>query len=217
MDALFNDEITSILDNLRQGNIPNEYPSILSSWTDSGISFRFRDIYIREFGFSLISKSWIVALKDNIIKDSKCLEIMAGRGLLAKSLKDIGVDIIATDNLEWQSGKYYPIWESHFTKIEKLDCLEAIEKYGNDVEFIVVSWAPYDESICYDALIMMRKVSPNCKMIFIGEGQGGCTADDEFFEATKYASDKDEQNKLDEINSHYQKFVGIHDCVQIYK
>jgi len=38
----------------------------------------------------------------------------------------------------------------------------------------------------YDALIKMREVNSYCKLIYIGEYKGGCTASDKFFDAVQF-------------------------------
>jgi len=83
------------------------------------------------------------------------------------------------------------------------------------MNFIIVSWPPYGEPICYDALLKMRKINPDCRMIFIGEDYGCCTADDKFFETALQC--KEYENELNIINDRFQTFAGIYDKIQIYK
>ena len=217
---VFNEELTQLLNNLNNGIIPEKYPEIITnvSWRDIEISCEFRNTYTKFIGFSLISKNWISELKNLIIGNAKCLEIMSGRGLLSKALRDIGTDIIATDNLSWENDddSNYKNWSTHFTDIEDIDAVKAVKKYGKDVKYIIVSWAPYDEPIAYNVLLKMREVNPDCKMIFIGEDYGGCTADYKFFNAVEIKLSEIEQDNLNKINKHYQRFNGIHDFIQIY-
>ena len=45
-----------------------------------------------------------------------------------------------------------------------------------------------------------------------GEGQGGCTADDSFFETAQYALDED----FLACFVHYKQWKGVHDMPQLY-
>jgi len=81
-----NYDLIDIAKDLERGIIPDTYPEIITK--DLMISCNFRQDYTEKFGFSLVSKNWINILKDLVIKDSKCLEIMSGRGLF-KSYQEI--------------------------------------------------------------------------------------------------------------------------------
>ena len=96
-----------------------------------------------------------------------------------------------------------------FTHIEVMDAIDAIKKFGKEVEFIIMSWPPYNEPIAYEVLKTMREVNPNLKLIFIGEDYGGCTADDNFFDNVKEIEDKEIINHLDYINNNLFKNLSI--------
>ena len=167
--------------------IPETYPIEVSACSDLDL-FKYRNRLIKAGSFSLVSYDWVRKLKETIIKDSKCLEIMAGSGMLAKALKDVGCDVIATDNKSWKfinrDEREDRTWfDNPFTDVEELDCIDAIEKYGKDVDFVIVSWAYMDDT-CYRALLKMREVNPECLMIYIGE-YGDCCADENFTQAAE--------------------------------
>jgi hypothetical protein len=100
------------------------------------------------------------------------LEVGAGRGYWAKLIADAGVDIIATD-------PYSP--EDAFYPIEKLTDVEAVKKYGAGRTLLLI-WPPYDMSVAFNALRAFEEVGGR-RLIYIGEGVGGCTGDDPFHEA----------------------------------
>ena len=52
-------------------------------------------------GFVRVFRKWTNPLA-KFIGDQKVLEVMAGNGMLAYTLKQRGIDIIATDNIAWK-------------------------------------------------------------------------------------------------------------------
>lgn len=184
---------------------------------------RTRDYFTTHYTFCNISMNWIRLLKEKVIKDGRVMEIMAGSGLLSAALKKTGVNVVKTiDNNNWAKDKestiYYRPWldlPSH-KLIEEMDCVEAIEKYGKDVDFIVVSW-PYMDDTCYRSLLKMREVNRRCIMIYIGEF-GDCCADDNFVDAAILCEDIPDvcDNIYDictDLNGLYQCWCGIHDGI----
>lgn len=154
---------------------------------------------------------------------------MCGSGMLSKALKTCGVDIMPTDSNSWakRADENPEIFKPNawlkepFTEIEEIDAIEAIKKYGENVGFVIVSW-PYMDNVCYNALQTMRNVNPKCKMIYIGEGYGGCCASDMFFDTFDELYDiehvgYEEYSKLpiSRINKIYKQWAGIHDIVMI--
>ena len=109
------------------------------------------------------------------IDGRQVLEIMAGAGWLAKALSDEGVSIIATDSQEWDArhdkmARVYPV--------EQLEASEAIAHYPH-AEVLIVSWPPYGEGAVVEAGQCWGSGRP---IIYIGEGQGGCNAPDEWWD-----------------------------------
>ena len=173
-----------------------------------------RDEVIKLYGFCLISYSWITPLS-KWIGDRKCLEIMAGHGALSFALKSVKTSVIATDSFEW--GRKYRTYDFNgilWTDVEKIDALCAIRKYGKDVDIIICSWPPYKEDIATRCLLEMRKVNPNCVMLYIGEEDGGCTADDSFFETMDIIKDETFDNCF---AGNYTRWRTIHDYPMLIK
>lgn len=194
--------------------------------------FELRDEYTQKYGFALVAYDWIKILAEFIGK-SKCLEVMAGTGLISKALQNCGVDIICTDNLSWENKVIYNEWKKHFTDIESLDAIEAVKKYGKDISYIIMSW-PYMDDTCYRVYQAMKEINPDCMIIYIGEGDGGCTACDEFFENTQMSLrwlyslerlesyddepfSKDVLSITEKLNEVFPSFYGIHDRISFVK
>ena len=168
----------------------------------------WRNIYIKKYGFPLFAENWVKPLAQ-WIGDRPCLEIMAGTGFFSYALKQYGCNIKATDNYSW-SNRFDNI--SKFIEVENLDCIDAIRKYGKDVKFIICSW-PYMDDNAYKCLMAMREVNPKCRMIYIGEDMGGCTANDKFFEAVKVC----EVKSFYEAVKNYRRWDGIYDFIALFE
>ena len=191
-----------ILPLMLKKEIPQSYhPSLLRNLIA-------RDILIKLQGFALVSEQWINPLV-YYLRGHKCLEIMAGLGTISSALQKRGVDIIATDNKSWDK-----TWKTEqWTDVKEMDAVKAIKKYGPDVDYIIMSWAYMDDT-AYECLQAMRKANPECKMIVLGEPQGGCTANDLFFDSVELIEDP----MIDiEVGRMYQQWFGIHDYIEIVK
>ncbi len=69
-----------------------------------------------------------------IISSSPCLELAAGDGTLTRFLRDLGVQITATDNHSWKHAIQYPEW------VIKQGAQEALSLYTPEV--VICSWPP---------------------------------------------------------------------------
>lgn len=184
--------------------IPYEYNKELLS------CYEYRGKIISQQGFTILTQEWINEFS-KWIGDRKCLEIMSGCGALSKALKDKDIDVIATDNFSWDGQDNWNNTNNYWTNIENIDAIEAIEKYKNR-DIIIMSWAYMDDT-AYRCLLKMREVNSNMVMIVIGEGWGGCTADDNFFEVIEEIDNEEVQR----IDSKIPRWIGTHDHMMLVK
>ena len=203
-------KIDKIIEQVKNKQIPEFYPNKMVNNFNMN-RHTLRSDFIKTIGFILISNDWIKPLSQ-WIGNRKCLEVMTGTGSLSFALQQQGIDIIATDNFSWEGSSNWNDNENYWTEIEHIDAIEAVEKYGKDIDIIIMSW-PYMDDTAYRILQSMRKVNSNCIMIFIGEGIGGCTADDEFFNAIQEIEDAE----FEQTVSHFKQWWGIHDYPQLVK
>ena len=201
---------------LKQHNIPEAWPPKMEdsySWEDACLdegSMLARDDVIHFAGYCFLSNNWLRPLA-SWIGTRKCLEIMGGSGALSKGLQNFGVDIRCTDDFSWS--EQHKWWYEHpRTSVEQIGAVEAIQKYGKEVELVLCSW-PYTDDACYHSLMSMREINPTAMMIYIGEGAGGCTVDEKFFETAIVVPDSEFQNAVREYRSAY----CIHDRLVLIK
>lgn len=189
-------------------NIPYKYTDQWDYFEPNATheAFELRKQWLKKGMYALVTWSWAKPFAE-WIKDKKCLEVMAGRGWLSLALQSLGVDIIATDDYSWLRQKN---WDEPVTEVEELDSIEAIEKYGKDIDLLIISW-PYMDDAAYNTIKKLYEVNPDTQIVYIGEGMGGCTADDEFHEHFREIEDEDFQL----VVSGFQQWWGLHDYVYL--
>lgn len=136
---------------------------------------------------------------------------MAGSGALSYALQQCGVDVTATDDESWKVTKEF--WKPNpWYAVEKMECVEAVERYMPDCSLLICSWPPMDET-AYRALEAMRRMNSDAQMLYIGEQKGGATANDAFFETVVPVEDNDFEKAV----TNYKQFFGIHDFPYLVK
>jgi hypothetical protein len=148
----------------------------------------------------IVYQTFAKALAD-WIGDRLVLEIMAGPGWLAKALQDEDVNIIPTDNGEWDERHTKQVF---LTAVAKEHALEAIAQ-NPDAEILLVSWPPYGE---HDVVAACRLWGPGRPIIYIGEDMGGCNAPDEFFKGFRQMTDPPDIDVMSWEGLHDHVFFG---------
>ena len=168
------DKINKIIQNLKSFILSNN-PDDFYKEMDKEYKKIKDDLVVRikfcvNFAWTIPNENTINSIKEFVNKD-KILEVGAGNGLWSCLLTYKGVYIKPTDNY----GKQYFNVKDNLTFIEKLDHIQAITKY-NEYEVLMLIWPPMTP-MAYESL----KEFKGNKVIYSGEGIGGCTADEDFF------------------------------------
>lgn len=172
-----------------------------------------RDHYTAEYGFVYLYEKFIDALAE-YLRGKKVLSVMSGSCTLERHLKLRGVDIISTDSGEWYGIPKYCAWSKDSLSVEMVDAVTAVHQYGNNVDYVLCSWPPYNERSAYDTIVAMRETNPNLTMIYIGEDMGGCCADDDFFWTV---SDDIVDDEIEHLQGLFKQFWAIHDSIRFFK
>lgn len=174
------------------------------NWMWNPLNDDNRSYYTANFGFAGLSMEFIENLS-SMLKGKKVLGVLSGTGYLEKCLVDRGIEAIASDSKQWSNGSNRHLnWSDEFVNVEELDAIDAIEKYKDWADYVIMSWPPYDEPIAYEVAKKLQEC--NIPLIYIGECIGGCTGSDEFFEFIyRYKID------CDTLRDGYFQFYGIHD------
>lgn len=147
----------------------------------------------------------------------KALEIGAGTGYWASLLAQMGVDMLCYDidppqhcGQNWyhsprneEGTKLLGITREVFFNVHAGNHLMAAEHPDRT---LFLCWPPYDSDMAYQALLAYQ----GKRLVYIGEGDGGCTADEQFFKLLA------EQWHM--VSCHMPvQWSGIHDEIEVYE
>lgn len=169
----------------------------------------FRDYLEDTYGMWSYTNAPFAKALSGYLNGAPVLEVMAGNGYISKGLRnnDPHQEIHTTDSQAWvtenETGKH-PV-----TKIEKLDAISAIKKYGQDVKFVIMSWAPDKGETDWEVLQLLRQSYPNIRLLVIGE-KDGATNSKKFWQEARLSQD----DRLRQVNQQLHSFDLIDE--QIY-
>ncbi len=185
----------------------NEHPVFSKESTEKSLQHHMdsamrRKGAIHKYAFAIPTPN----ILEKIVKYSPIIELGAGRGYWAWVLQQMGAEVVAfdtspPDNKQLKNG-YFKGGKT-WTKVEQGDH-SVIKEYPGRSLFIC--WPPYDNSMAHLCLKAYRGNT----VIYIGEGGGGCTANDAFHK------NLDDHWDLIE-NECLAQWVGIHDSLYIYQ
>jgi hypothetical protein len=162
-------------------------------------NFKNRRYFTKHYAWAIPNKTAIIKIK-KFAKKEKILEVGAGLGLWAYLLQEANANIVATDDFSWKDKKL-----KDFTKVEKLNVQDSLEKY-KDCNILLLVWPPYDKPMANNAL---KKFKGN-KLVYIGEEEGGATANDNF-----YIRLKKKWKQVDKYD--IPGWISIHDTMTFYE
>lgn len=178
----------------------NPYLELIEKRSQVLLSFRARREYCPKYSYAIPSKE---ALK-LIASYSPIIEIGCGTGYWAYLLRQIGVDIVAVDREPGEKNHY------HGDNKRWLNIIEGDESYLLKDEIkehtLFLCWPPYNHPMAYNCL----KNYAGKYFIYIGEGYGGCTGDEQMVELLDKEWDEHERLEI-------PQWEGIHDYLQVYR
>jgi len=169
----------------------------------SNFSFCIRNEFTHNIGWWLLTRRNIYILSE-IFDNKKILSIGAGMGYGEKWTEKINnsIKFIITD--KGKSGYFnhtLPLW------VKRIEGLKALKKYQKQVDMIFLAWPPYNSNLAFNILKNLEYDKP---LVVIGEGLGGCVANDDFWEEIE----DDKKYKVKEIFD-FDSFNGINDYITI--
>ena len=132
------------------------------------------------------------------------IEVGAGTGYMAKRLHDKGAVIQATDLYPPTSGQNPYRWKHEHYPVKRMNAAKAVRNYPSRT--VLMSWPSYGKKW---ALMALHAMAPGQRLVYIGEGRHGCTANDGFFTYLSTNFSETHEILLD-------NFYGIHDECHIY-
>lgn len=138
--------------------------------------YRIRQDVVKQIAFSVTSERALRAIAE--FAPEGIVEIGAGTGWWAHRLeKEFGADVICFDNNPPPGGNYWYEGVEPYHEI-RLGGIPAAEVHADRVLFL--SWPPYDNPMAEDAL-RAYYLAGGRKLVYIGEGHGGCCGGTGFF------------------------------------
>lgn len=187
---------------IRNGEIPEELPRTLSAQyrgSDYSLQSSMMHSAMQDCGYyGKFTKTVARSIAHNV-GDGIVLDPMAGNGFAAKALREAGVKTIASDDNSWKIS----------SEIENMDALDSLRKHGDKISHLLISWAPYGSDIDVKLLREVRANYPHVTVINIGEGYGGCTGSEEFWDEAEPIIEK--------YPVPYETTFGLHDHVTFVK
>lgn len=137
---------------------------------------------------------------DIIVSHSPIVEIGAGKGYWAALLAERGADIICYDEKPYENN--WMVGPNRFFDVVLGGPTKA-NRHPNRTLFLC--WPPYSTSMAADAL----RAYQGKTVIYIGEGDGGCTGDDNFHALLN------RWNKITDYS--IPTWYGLHDYLSVYR
>lgn len=144
----------------------------------------------------IVYRAWVAELAA-WLDGRLVLEVMSGRSWLVQALREHGTRVIATDDFSWKEREK---WDEPLVSVLPMDAVDAARKY-HEAEVLLCAW-PYMDDMFARAC---EAWGPDRPIVYVGEGSGGCCADEAFFEGFV----DDEDGPAIELLTWY----GIHDAV----
>ncbi|MGL4614407.1 MAG: class I SAM-dependent methyltransferase [Shewanella sp.] len=168
-------------------------------------SYSVRCRYTDRIGWFILTTE-VKEVLVNFLLGKRVLEVGSGTGYFAAHMKQGGVeDYNAVD-----------IWDPHYwdertTRYFGIDG-DSLDYINSSYDVIVMNWPPYAESFAHQ---VVKKMCKGQVLVFEGEGSGGCTGDDDFFNyLDEHFTSMEELD--DELNEHHIRFPGINDHWWVY-
>lgn len=139
------------------------------------------------------------------IGNRRLLDPLAGRGWLAKGLREQGVDVIATDDASWIKKRH-----TFLTEVEIMDALDAVKKYAEEVDVVLFSWAPSGK-LLWKLVKAVHKRNPNATMVFLSEPEPEVSGNDKFYKRTTLTI----PDHFRSVHAAYETQGFLHDCPYI--
>lgn len=166
---------------------------------DNPSVFSLRDELVRKYSWAIPSAEAVAA----IVERGPVVELGAGTGYWAMMVAAAGGDVIAFDRAP--AG----VADNHFTGSDRwFDVRVGDESVAADFpeRTLLLCWPPYDDPFAYDALSVYR----GSTVAYVGEGFGGCTADDRFHGLLEAKFDCVSEVRI-------PRWYGIHDTLTFWE
>lgn len=157
---------------------------------------------VRKYSFAIPNLPALQAIRSC----GPVLEVGVGTDYWAYELNKSGADVVATDRLPFTGSqdtapyRFNRLW----TDVLVMDGVTALEAFPDRTLFLC--WPSYDEPWAAGVLAAYRGTT----FVYVGEGPGGCCADDAFFALLESGWEEADEVRI-------PVWCGIHDYLTVYK
>lgn len=170
--------------------------SCRETWSDQAVdTLAEREQFAREYAWAIPNADAI----ETIIEYDPILEVGAGRGYWAHLVSEAGGEILATDDSPpVEDDLWHPVWGASAQAV--------VTDYPERTLMLV--WPTHESSWPTAALGAYRSAGGHT-VIYVGEGRGGCTADERFHQMLH-----DEWCLAETVA--IPTYLGIHDRLEVW-
>jgi hypothetical protein len=187
----------------------------------SVMDFTKRNMYSTMFSYPVLTNELVNAIAAvlNEVENGPIIEVVAGTGWLSYfcnaalermgSVKRISVsDLAVKQDSSWfnRGGIYAP---TDYGDIVELDAVSHIQ-FAKPTT-VIMSWPPMKSDVAFRVVKEML-AQKSSTLIYLGEGAGGCCANNDFFVLTHFF-----KSVHKEINQSHIRWYGQYDYVWVYK
>jgi len=167
-----------------------------ASWSKKAVDvLKRREALVEEYAWAIPNREAI----ETIVEHGPIVEVGAGTGYWAWCVDQLGGVVAATDAEP-------P--ESTYRRVAAYDARRRVNAMVADEldAALLLVWPPYDDPMAADAL----EAYPGETVIYVGEGRGGCTADDRFH---RLLHEDWELTETVDIPT----YLGLHDRLEVWR
>lgn len=181
----------------------------VEEWRESLLigNWHLREQHTKEESWFILTEE-VADILGTFIKGSRVVEVFAGTGFLAHHLRK-------RSGLSQKEYRAYDNRSTHdfSTRYPGVVNKNAFMAPIKSADTVIMTWPPYDTN---HAARIVKKMRKGQCLVFNGEGYGGCTGDDEFFDVLgeKFIELKHLTEALD---GQHVRFKGINDDWTIYE
>lgn len=189
---------------IRPNDFPWESGQQVGGLGDWGPMSRRLD-YTSTYAWTITAPATVRFVAQHAGRDA--VDPLAGSGYWAYLLGQVGCEVLASDLMppapssgnEWHRGA------DTWVPVRRADAVDAVRSWGLG-RTLLLSWPPYDDPI--GALLV--GAFPGDRIVYIGEGEGGCCGTGEMFELLR--------SGWVEVAEHRPvQWYGLHDWVTVYE
>ena len=184
----------------------------------ASVGFLYRCEFVKRNGFPIITKENIDTLV-KLMQGRKVLDVGSGACVFGEELKKHGIDLKTLDTVDFKRKEPNPEGGYSFITDYSPDILGSIESQDiSDYNTFLISWRDLEGGASTSVL---RRMKRGDILITNGEGQGGRTDSNRFFDILYEMENKKKIVSLDEVadqlNDNSYRFYGIHDRFSVYE